>query len=196
MSFKNTPIRALFILFLFTYLFSIDCQKEDKGDDPEYFRKVEESKAYLRAHIKDHYDISETSSTKEGAVLHFLEAIQKGESGRFLFTKEEYIDIFLANSMNENAVFSNMPLDQTWKFTDLRRYVALEKLQNTFKKYNGQKFKIESLTWREEIRKLNVLKGHRVGNLTLSFGKDKVELEEVRLVIEHEGKFKVCVIGS
>ncbi|TGL64286.1 hypothetical protein [Leptospira sarikeiensis] len=173
-----------------------DCKKEYKGDDPEYFNKIEESKAYLKSQLKDHYEISDLSNSKEEAIQKFLEAVQNGQTDRYIFTKDEYINIFLSNSIDENTLSNTMPLEQTWKFTDLRRYVALEKIQNVFKSHKGQKFKIETLTWKYENRPLKVLKGHRVGNLVISFGKDKVELEEVRLVIEHQGKFKVCVIGS
>lgn len=187
-------MRIFFVLIITTI--SIDCKKEYKGDDPEYFKKIEESKTYLRSQLKDHYEISDLSNSKEEAIQKFLEAVQNGQTDRYIFTKDEYINIFLSNSIDENSLFINMPLEQAWKFTDLRRYVALEKIQSVFQKHKGQKFKIETLTWKYENRPLKALKGHRVGSLVISFGKDKVEFEEVRLVIEHQGKFKVCVIGS
>ncbi len=190
----NAYMQFVFALIITTIL--IDCKKEYKGDDPEYFRKIEESKAYLQARIKDRYEISDLSDTKEEAVQRFLEAVQNGQTDRYIFTKEEYINIFLPNTLDENTLSTTMPLEQAWKFTELRRYIALEKIQNAFKKHKGRKFKIETLTWKYENRQLKALKGHRVGNLIISFGKDKVEFEEVRLVVEHQGKFKVCVIGS
>ncbi|TGK43416.1 hypothetical protein [Leptospira andrefontaineae] len=188
---------TLSILFiLFSLLTSIDCKREDKGDDPDYFRRVEESKAYLKAHIQDKYEISETSKTKEEAVIRFIESIQKGETEHYIFTKDEYLNIFLPNTLEENTLSTTMPLDEAWKIADLRRYIAIEKIQNSLKRFKGKSFKIETLTWRPEVRQLNVLKGHRVGNLVLKFGNETVELDQVRLVIEHLGKFKVCVIGS
>ncbi|MEI7012679.1 hypothetical protein [Leptospira licerasiae] len=189
--------RLIAITQIIFAIFTIaDCKKEYKGDDPEYFKKIEESKAYLKARIKDEYEISDLSNTKEEAVYRFLEAVQKEQTDRYIFTKEEYINIFLPNTMDENTLSNTMPLEQAWKFTDMRRYIALESLQNLFKKHKNQKFKIETLTWREDVRQLKALKGHRVGNLTISFGNEKATLEEVRLVVEHRGKFKVCVIGT
>ncbi|GBF37077.1 hypothetical protein [Leptospira johnsonii] len=184
------------IFAILTTSFVTDCKKEYKGDDPEYFKKIEESQAYLKARIKDSYEISDLSNTKEEAVYRFLEAVQNEQTDRYIFTKEEYINIFLPNTLDENTLSTTMPLEQAWKFTDMRRYIALESLQNLFKKHKKQKFKIETLTWREEVRQLKALKGHRVGNLTISFGNEKATLEEVRLVVEHRGKFKVCVIGT
>ncbi|PJZ24340.1 hypothetical protein CH352_16415 [Leptospira hartskeerlii] len=184
------------IFAILTISLVANCKKEYKGDDPEYFKKIEESQAYLRARIKDNYEISDLSNTKEEAVYRFLEAVQNGQTDRYIFTKDEYINIFLPNTMDENTLSNTMPLEQAWKFTDMRRFIALENLQNLFKKHKTQKFKIETLTWREDVRQLKALKGHRVGNLTISFGNEKVTLEEVRLVVEHRGKFKVCVIGT
>ncbi|EIE00188.1 hypothetical protein [Leptospira licerasiae] len=184
------------IFAILTINFVTDCKKEYKGDDPEYFKKIEESQAYLKARIKDQYEISDLSNTKEEAIYRFLEAVQNGQTDRYIFTKEEYINIFLPNTLDENTLSNTMPLEQAWKFTDMRRYIALESLQNLFKKHKNQKFKIETLTWREDVRQLKALKGHRVGNLTISFGNEKATLEEVRLVVEHRGKFKVCVIGT
>ncbi|MGJ4789896.1 hypothetical protein [Leptospira koniambonensis] len=189
-------LKIVFLSSLILATFLIDCNKEYKGDDPEYFKKVEETKSYLKAHVKEEYEIPETSLTKEVAVLRYLEAVQNGQIDKYIFTKDEYIDIFIANSTGENILANNMTLDQLRSFTDLRRMIAIEKLQNIFNKYKGRKFKIETLTWRPEVRKLNVLIGHRIGTLTISFGKEKVDLEEIKLVIEHKGKFKVCVIGT
>ncbi|TGM96118.1 hypothetical protein [Leptospira dzoumogneensis] len=191
----NRIYNLLFITF-FLIIISYNCKKEKTEGDPEYQKKVEEARNYLRAHIKDNYDISETSATRDDAVLNYLEAVNQGKTDKYICTKQEYFDVFLPNTLEESTLTSNMPLEQAWEITELRRKVALEQLQEVLKKEKNKPIKIEALTWRDQIRQLNVLKGHRVGNLVIRVGNKSVTLEQVRLVIEHKGKFKLCVIGA
>lgn len=191
----NRIHNLLFITF-FLIITSYNCKKERTEGDPEYQKKVEEARNYLKAHIKDSYDISETSDTRDAAVINYLEALNHGKADKYICTKQEYLDVFLPNTLEESTLTSNMPLEQAWEITELRRKVALEQLQEVLKKEKNKPIKIETLTWRDQIRQLNVLKGHRVGTLIIRVGNKSVSLEQIRLVIEHKGKFKLCVIGA
>ncbi|MEI1280373.1 hypothetical protein V6Z05_18715 [Leptospira venezuelensis] len=191
----NRILNLLFITFLLIII-SYNCKKEQAEGDPEYQKKVEEARKYLKAHIHESYDISETSATRDSAVANYLDAVNRGQTDKYICTKQEYLDIFLPNTLEENTLTSNMPLDQAWEITELRRKVALEQLQAVLKKEKNKPIKIETLTWRDQVRQLNVLKGHRVGNLIIRVGNRSIMLEQIRLVIEHKGKFKLCVIGA
>ncbi|TGL35395.1 hypothetical protein EHQ52_13100 [Leptospira koniambonensis] len=191
----NRIYKLLFITFLLIII-SYNCKKEKPEGDPEYQKKVEEARNYLKAHIKESYDISETSPTRDAAVSNYLDAVNRGETDKYLCTKQEYLDVFLPNTLEESTLTSNMPLEQAWEITELRRKVALEQLQDVLKKEKNKPIKIETLTWRDQVRQLNVLKGHRVGNLVIRVGNRSISLEQIRLVIEHKGKFKLCVIGA
>ncbi|PJZ76861.1 hypothetical protein [Leptospira neocaledonica] len=172
------------------------CKKQEQGGDPNYDKKIEEAREYLKAHIKDRYEISETSDTRDQAILNYLNSVSKGEPNKFLCSKEEYIDVFLPNTLEEGTLTTNMPLEQAWEITNLRRTVALEKLQNELKGAPKGKIQVQTLTWRDDVRILNSLKGHRVGTLIIKVGTKSISLEQIRLVIEHKGKFKLCVIGA
>ncbi|PKA16776.1 hypothetical protein [Leptospira haakeii] len=183
----------LFIFILFNVFF---CEKVDKGDDPEYENRLKETLSRYKSNIKEDYTISETSNTKEEAIKKYLEAVQRNEPDRFIFSKEEYFNIFLPNTLGMETLTSKMPEKEAWELTDIRRKAALSRIQDIFKANPGKSFTITKLTWRDDPKIMNAITGYRVGTLEIRIGNHTHTIEEIRLIVGHKGKYKVCVIGT
>ena len=179
-------MKILIILFLLSF----NCKNTEFDETNK--RKVAEVQKKYREKIKNDYNIENSSKSKEEAVQIFLYSISQGNQEQYIYNKNEYLDIFLPNSIDENTLISQMEPDKAWQITELRRINAFQSLKNIlFKK----EFKILEIQWKDN-RSLKSLIGYPIGNIKIEVSGIIHNIEEIKLVLEHKSKFKVCVISK
>lgn len=171
----------------------VSCGKGMSDSEEERIRKVKED---YRRRIRPEYVIENSASSREEAVRKFLESIsilKTGAEPDFYCSEKEYKEIFLPNTVDENTLTSFMNEDDAWKITKIRRDLAFTDMNALLK---GKNFTIKEFIWSEKPRELHSLKGHVLKKVLLKSGKDEIEIDSVRLVIEHRNQFKVCVVAK
>ena len=187
----NAPCRLILIGLAGLIFFA--CGKGKAESEEERIRRIKEQ---YRSQIRKEYTIENSASSREEAVRKFLESIsilKTGAEPDFYCSEKEYKEIFLPNTVDENTLTSYMDTNEAWKITKIRRDLAFTDL-NAFLK--GKNFTIKKFIWSEKPRELHSLRGHVLKKVLLESGKDEIEIDSVRLVIEHRNQFKVCVVAK
>lgn len=193
-----------FLIILTIFLFS--CKKKDPpqigGDhlsiSEEGKRENEQirlEKQQLRAKIKNKYDISFMSPDKDAAVENFLNEIsqkKQSENYDFLFSTQELREIYLPNTVDDNSLVSNTTIEKGMYMLTMRRKVGIDKLYQVVK---DKKIKITKISWSKRVDTNHALKFHIIKNVYIEQDGKVHELEELKAVVEHQGKFKLCIIG-
>ncbi|PJZ69273.1 hypothetical protein CH373_14395 [Leptospira perolatii] len=192
---KPGKIRTILVICSFAILSTLTysgCKKPKT----ERQLQIEETHKVYQERIKDSYEISEASESREEAVASFLKSVASGKPDHYIFTKEEYLNIFLPNTLNEGTLTANMTEEEAWEITAVRRAAALDHIKSTLKGIKPNQIKVETIRWKKPIRKLNALDGYPIGVVEIRVGKEVRTIEEIRLVVGHKGKYKVCVIST
>lgn len=181
-----------YTVVLFSLMFSV-CRKNQAESEEDRISRI---KADYRSRIRTEYVIEKSASSREDAVRKFLESISLLKTGAepdFYCSEKEYKEIFLPNTVDENTLTSFMNAEEAWKITKIRRDLAFTDMNALLK---GKNFTIKEFIWSEKPRELHSLKGHVLKKVLLKSGKDEIEIDSVRLVIEHRNQFKVCVVAK
>lgn len=180
---------VFFGIFLSGFL-QFGCKKASAEN--EYQNKVNAIQEKYKAQIQSHYEIANSHSTKESAILEFLREIsQKPDSWVNLCNEKETKEIFLPNNYNSGTITSMQDPEEAWNTLKIRREIALETLRRNL---SGKEVQSISVQWKKE-RDLNSLKGHIPGPVKVITSNGEVDIEEIKLVIEHKSQFKVCIIS-
>lgn len=169
------------------------CGKGVSDSEEDRIRKLKDD---YRRRIRPEYVIENSASSRDEAVRKFLESIsilKTGAEPDFYCSEKEYRGIFLPNTVDENTLTSFMNEDEAWKITKIRRDLAFTDMNALLK---GKNFTIKEFIWSGKPRELHSLKGHVLKKVLLKSGKDEIEIDSVRLVIEHRNQFKVCVVAK
>ncbi len=167
-----------------------------KGKAESEEERIQRIKEQYRSQIRKEYTIENSASSREDAVRKFLESIsilKTGAEPDFYCSEKEYKEIFLPNTVDENTLTSYMDTNEAWKITKIRRDLAFTDLNALLK---GKNFTIKKFIWSEKPRELHSLRGHVLKKVLLESGRDEIEIDSVRLVIEHRNQFKVCVVAK
>lgn len=187
----NAPCRLILIGLAGLIFFA--CGKGKAESEEERIRRIKEQ---YRSQIRKEYTIENSASSREEAVRKFLESIsilKTGAEPDFYCSEKEYKEIFLPNTVDENTLTSYMDTNEAWKITKIRRDLAFTDLNALLK---GKNFTIKKFIWSEKPRELHSLRGHVLKKVLLESGRDEIEIDSVRLVIEHRNQFKVCVVAK
>lgn len=143
--------------------------------------------------IKTEYTIPHSSPNRIEAVTTFLNQVSNGEPLNSLCDEKESKEILFPNSYNSNSLISFEEPDRAFEIVRGRQEIGLQSLQAKLKGTTISDLRIE---WRKEIRDLNALKGHVVQNILIKTRTGELEINEIKLVIEHRNQFKVCVVSK
>ncbi|MCB1179754.1 MAG: hypothetical protein KDK36_19410 [Leptospiraceae bacterium] len=180
--------RLIFLFITLAGIFFFNCKDESLEVSPE--ERIKSIKDNYRKKIKDHYEIQDSSSSKEKAIEKFLNSIALGKKDIYSCSKEEYLEMFLPNSVDEKTLTAGMEPEKAWEITKFRRDSALQSLES---KILNKNFVIQDIKWKRENRELHNLIGHQVGSVIINSNNNEITIEEIKLVIEHNNQFKVCV---
>lgn len=187
-------IKIYFHLALIAILvfFILTCKKEATTNST-ISKEAQEIQENYRKKIKPNPAFKDTSKTKEDAVFAFLDGISKGKGDLYACSKEEYTEIFLPNSIDEKTITSFLEPEKAWELTMFRRKTAMSILNDILL---NKSFEIKQISWKRNNRKLNFLNSHQIGSIELSVENKSYTLEVIKLVIETNNQFKVCVYAK
>ncbi|MCB1155911.1 MAG: hypothetical protein H7A25_07545 [Leptospiraceae bacterium] len=193
-------MKYIILLILCSLSIFNSCKKSDKPElspeaklENEQIRKDQEE---LRSRIKEDYKLQNASSSRDEAIKQFLkEFSQKGvqDDYKTLFSLKEFEDIILPNSLGTNALVAHTTIKKAMDMVSLRRKTGLARL---YQKIGNHSFVIQSIEWRKDVRKLNTVNGHIIESIYLLIDEKQVKLDELKLVIENKGKFKLSTLGT
>ncbi|MCB1144770.1 MAG: hypothetical protein H7A24_17530 [Leptospiraceae bacterium] len=186
-------MKFLYYLIVPFLVFTLFCKKSNSISQTEAEENKQRIADGYRSQIKDHYVLLDAKPSKEEALEYFLKGIASGNKGAFGCNEEEYKNIFLPNQVDENNLSSYMEPDKAWEIASFRREVAIESLSRSLL---GKTFQVKQINWKKLNRKLNNLIGHQIGSIELEIEGEIQSTEAVKLIIEHENQFKVCVFAK
>lgn len=181
---------SILIIFLFSFCYS---KTEESKSTEELDSKIKTIQENYRKKIQGNYILENSSSSKEESVHKFLQGISEGKADTFACSKEDYLEIFLPSSVDEKTLTSRMEPEKAWEITVLRREPALAELTQVLR---NKKFEILEIQWKRLNRKLNSLNSHQIGSIIFQIENKKYTTENIKLVIENNKQFKVCVYAK
>ena len=176
----------IILSFLFCFLVISNC-KENEAD------RVQRIQENYKSQIKTNYIIANSSSSRVEAVVVFLKELAANKIPYSICDEKESKEILFPNSYNSNAMISYEEPNKAWGIVSERQNLGIASLT---KKLNSITIKDVSIEWRKDIRDLNALKGHVVQNIIVKTSSGDIEINEIKLVIEHRDQFKVCVVSK
>jgi len=155
--------------------------------------RMAESKAKIRAYIKDSYSIQNGFSTKEEALLAFLKEVQSSSKPELssIFTSTEQETVVFPNTLGYGTSLDATPLEDYKKLIQNRQDLGIERLRKTIK---GKSLSIKKIVW-EKPRTYNKILGHKPGSLEILVNGKPINIDQVKMVFEVNGKFKTGVIA-
>lgn len=182
---------SIVLAFLLVFSFLSSCKPRANTQD-EYNQKIEKLHAYYKSQIKETYEIPNSARNVEEAVMNFLNEIAEGKTEyQTLCDKKEIKEIFLPNNYNTGSVTSFQEPEEAWKTISIRRQYGIETLE---RKLKGKKLALSNIQIKE-VRNLNSLKGHIPATISVKANSEEVIIEEIKLIIENKGQFKVCIVS-
>ncbi len=162
-----------------------------------YFKtQVEIDQEYLKSQNSLEHSMNNGSNSIEESIQLFInEAKTKKsfEDNIYLFSWSEYRDIFLPNTLSEDTIASHNTLQQTKEITDFRRRNAYQTLYEIM---SSGEWKLAHIEIGKKMRVLGKLKGIPIDYISFEKGKEMIKYDGIRLVVENQGKFKVCVLAK
>ncbi|BDA80569.1 hypothetical protein LPTSP3_g34990 [Leptospira kobayashii] len=177
----------------------IGCEsKQDWRADLEKVNRQEElrmadSKAKIRAHIKDSYTIQNGFSTKEEALLAFLKEAQASYKTDYisLFTPFEQETVVFPNTLGYGTSLDVTPLEDYKKLIQNRQDLGIQRLRESIK---GNRLTIKKIVW-EKPRTYNKITGYKPGSLEVLADGKSINTDQVKMIFEVGGKYKVGVVA-
>ncbi len=190
---KTNPLIILLLLFV------IGCDsKQDWRADLEKVNEQEElrmadSKAKIRSYMKDSYTIETGFSSKEEALLAFLTEVQKttGFELKTIFTSLEKETVLFPNTLGFGTALDVTPLEEYKKLIQERENMGIERLRE---KMQGGSFSLTEIKW-EKPRIYNKINGYKPHSIELTIKGKQVKVDQVKMIFEVNGKYKVGVIA-
>lgn len=191
-SYGNYGFKPVVVLLLSIIFFSFSCKPSANTQD-EYNQKIEKLHAYYKSQIQETYEIQNSARNVEEAVINFLNEIAEGNSEyKTLCDEKEIKEIFLPNNYNTGSITSFQEPEEAWKTISIRRQYGIETLE---RKLKGKKLALSNIQTKE-VRNLNSLKGYIPAKILVKADSEEVLIEEIKLIIENKGQFKVCIVSK
>ena len=183
-------MKTIYII-LFLVLLLSSCKKSQANSS--YDEKIIKIQEYYKSKIKESYEIANSSSSREEAVLKLLNDISKGKlDSPYICSEQETKEILLPNTYNTGTITSLQEPEEAWNLMKIRREIGLEQLKKLL--FNKKIISVD-FKWKTERRDLNSLKGH-TPIVFVRTNQGEIQVEEIKLIIEHNGQFKVCIVSK
>lgn len=187
---KPTVLYKISFIFLIGLIYFC---KRPVNSQSEYEQKIEKLHEYYKSQIKETYEISYSARNVEEAVQNFLkEVTTQTNEYKTLCDEKEIKEIFLPNNYNTGNITSFQEPEEAWKTIAIRRKFGLEKLE---RKLKGKKLELQEVKIKE-TRNLNALKGYILHPVVVISNQEEISIQEIKLIIENKGQFKVCIVSN
>ncbi|WCL49259.1 hypothetical protein [Leptospira sp. GIMC2001] len=189
-------------IILLALIFSsilISCKDKDWREDLDELNKQAEMKLKSDKNLllslkKDKYKINNSFENRDKAVQQYLIELEKNQTSdehAYVFSKKELKEILYPNALGLGTSLDKTPLDDyeklIWERRKLGEARILQKLPSGFK--------VGKIFWKDEIRQIGVLKGHKPESIEIIYKENKYFINEIKQVIEHNGQFKVAIVS-
>ena len=194
--------KATILTILFTFLFAAHCRQEPQT--PKRFgtpsavvaKELKRRRELIAGRIKDRYDIKNTRSSRDAIIRAFVRATAAGDLKRarsLVFNREEYENILWPNLPDTFTMNHGMSPERASSLAMMKRDMGLSRL---ITRLRGKRIRLKQIEWKSEKRVYNALIGHRPWRIVVEIdGRERV-LEQIRMVIEHRGRFKIAVVTA
>lgn len=186
---QSSNMKTIPATILYVFITIIGCKEDPQKLENKRIQKIQDT---YKNQIKSDYVIAHSYSSKEEAVIAFVNEINQNKNPESICNEKESKEILFPNSYNSNSLISFEEPDRAWELVFPRRNFALDSLKN---KLPGTTINEIKIIWNKEVRDLNSLKGHVVQKIHIRTNSGMIELEEIKLIIEHKSQFKVCVVS-
>ncbi len=190
---RSKIVFQVIFLLLSMSLTVLYCKKREVigTSDEEAQTILEARKIELSAKIKDHYDIQGASISPEAAVRLFFQAIADGRAAEnpYAFSESEYLNIYWPNNPPVYTMNLGLSPDRSWLIEKLGRDALTSGLAD---KLGGRKIELLSIQYARDPVKFNALNILTPAMVVVRAGTEIIRFEIVRVIVEHDGKFKVC----
>lgn len=190
---KKSIQYIIVLFFLFFHSLACTCGTTLKYDDVK--NDKDKSHAYLKERIQSSYTIPNASDTRDQAVINYLRELASGKTWRenkYIYSENEFINILLPNSLGHNTMVDHNALEPYMKMVNFRRNVGEDKIRSYI---GGKNYKVLQINWSHRVRERNALKGYKPYSIIVEVGDRKYDIEEIKQVSEHKGKYKVSVVA-
>lgn len=177
----NTTVVIFFILLISA------CEKLP----PE----IQERVAYAEKRANQSYSIDGSYNTKKEAVYAVMTAAATGDLNQVLSEvadREQYLDIYWVNQTSKKLREPGYTFENLWNTRSMKNKMGAIRLTRKFKGKNINE--ISDIKVRETWE-LNTVKAHIIDTVLVIADGKNYELEEIQIMLEHEGQFKVLGIG-
>lgn len=183
---------SIIILFL-------NCGKKDWRDDlaesnAKFEKELAQDHAVLKSFQKEHYSIPNSANSKEKAIQNYLQDLAKhtpGEEAKHALNKQELREILYPNSLGIGTSLDKTRLADYEKLIWERRKLGEERILGKWTAGS----KVVKIHWQENPRTYGALTGHKPESIEISTNGKKLNLSQIKQVIEHKGQFKVAVVA-
>jgi len=180
------------IIIITLALSFLNCKKSLSDLKEEEEERVFKIQQFYKEKIKNNYTINNSFSNREEAITAFLKEISENKKSLSICDEMESKEILFPNSYNTNTMISVEMPDRAWDVISIRQKLGLNSIQA---KLENLKINEVKINWEKQIRDLNSLKGHVPREILVKTDKREVYLKEIKLVIEHNNQFKICVVS-
>ncbi|TGK31691.1 hypothetical protein EHQ12_03720 [Leptospira gomenensis] len=168
--------------------------------DPKRAAEIEKDRAVLRSELKENYSLNGSADTLEGAIENALTEIRvtprnSEDKMKFSCNPDEIRKIYLPNNLDQKNIVAESKIEDAMYLLLVRRMAGIDKIRQTLSGTSG-KIKIAPIKTPHNVRKLNKINGYVIGDVRLETGGKTLRIDEIKLVIEHKNKFKVCTYGT
>ncbi|TGN10875.1 hypothetical protein [Leptospira ilyithenensis] len=164
----------------------------EKANKQEELRMAE-SRAKIQANIKGSYKIENGFSSKEEALIAFLKEVQAGSKSNYksIFTPLEQETVVFPNTLGSGTSLDSTPLEDYKKLIQSRQDQGIERLREVLK---GNRLSIKDVIW-ETPRTYKKIVGHKPGSLEVLVNGKPMNIDQIKMIFEVNGKFKVGVVA-
>jgi len=185
-------MKQITIYIILILLFS--CKEDDwrdnlnLGEIPLEIKKTHET---LYKHQKENYIINNSSKTKEEAIVKYIQSMASHKNySKYIFSKEEYIEIYLPNTIGYGTLLDTTYLDNYIEILLNRKEIAQDQLLSLVK---DKKVTVERIEW-SSSKPYRAIEGWKP-KIFVTINKQPYTIDNIKQVVGHNGQFKVAIIA-
>ncbi|AOP33427.1 hypothetical protein A0128_05950 [Leptospira tipperaryensis] len=204
---QNT-FKFLHILLFILLSFSIfECKKSGQRPDfdkeimdPKIALEIQKDKDILRSEIKNSYVILNSSHSVEEALSKAINEIRDSpdkddDQLKYSCNPKEIREIYLPNNIDQNNITANSKIEDSMYLLLIRRKAGIDKVRQNLRGSKGP-LQILPLPKPYNVRKLTNINGYIIKEFKVQLERRTIDIDEIKLIIEHKNQFKVCTYGT
>ncbi|RHX87323.1 LA3241 family PerA/PerB upregulated protein [Leptospira stimsonii] len=201
--FKSLNIILIFLLSSSNF----ECKKSGQRPDfdkeimdPKIALEIQKDRDLLRSEIKNSYTFSNSSKSVEEALSKAIHEIRDfpdkdDDQLKYSCSPQEIRNIYLPNNIDQKNITANSKIEDSMYLLLIRRKAGIDKVRQNLRGSKGL-LKILPLPKPYNIRKLANINGYVIREFKVQVDQKTIEIDEIKLIIEHKNQFKVCTYGT